>query len=126
MTQEPPKPGAELVRVRDAWNGWRSAEVPLRQLRGVSWLRAGGAPHPMLHATVACNDIVTGTLPHPCESGNAPHQIQVCVVKSDVPASVYRRLCEQATGAMDFVQALSVSAPLRFGVRSEVPAVSTS
>lgn len=100
MSYEGDAPAAEtdLVRVRDAWNGWRTAEVPRRMLRDVRWLRPLGAPHALLHAIVPWGpDVIT--LVAPAGPRPLPHDVAVCVLRTDVLASTYAVLAHEATAA---------------------------
>ena len=49
-----------LIRVHDAWQGWRSAEVRFGDLRDIHWSQPKGAPHSLIHAYVPCTAIVSG------------------------------------------------------------------
>lgn len=85
-----------LVRVHPEWRGWRSAEVPMRNLQELHWRQPPGAPHPMLHGFVSCSDIVTGDIPHDCASGPGRHRLLVCILKRHTVASVYLALTRRA------------------------------
>jgi hypothetical protein len=85
-----------LVRVHREWDGWRSAEVRLSDLRDVHWLQPGHAPHPIVHGFVPCTSIVGGELPHVCEQGSAPHMLRVCVLKRHAIPVVYVELVRRA------------------------------
>ena len=41
-----------LIRVQSEWNGWRHAEVHLRDLQNVHWFQPGPAPRPLLHGYI--------------------------------------------------------------------------
>jgi len=77
-----------LIRVLAEWNGWRTAEVRLRDFLSVHWLQPGQAPQPLLHGTIACTNVVTGDIPHNCERASAPHRLLVCILeRHNIPAA---------------------------------------
>ena len=88
---------ADLVRVRDAWNGWHTVEVPRSELHDVCWLRPAGAPQAILHARVRCSQPVTDGIPHTCGTPEIAHDVGVCVLRVDVTTSTYERLVAEAT-----------------------------
>ena len=79
-----------LICVNADWKGWRSAYVRLADLQDLHWRQPIGAPHAMVHGYVSCTDIVTGELPHDCET--FPHRVLVCVLKSHTVPAVYAEL----------------------------------
>jgi hypothetical protein len=82
-----------MIRVHRAWNGWRSAEVRLSHLHDVHWRQPAGAPHPLIHGYIACDNIVTGAIPHECHQlARAPHTLLVCVLKHHTLSSAYAEL----------------------------------
>lgn len=85
-----------LVEVRCAWNAWRTAYVRACDLRHLHWFQPSGAPRPLVHAYVACSDIVRGDIPHECDRGGAPHQLLVCVLKRYATPAVYDTLARLA------------------------------
>jgi hypothetical protein len=85
-----------LIRVNREWNGWRSAEVRLADLRGVHWFQPIGAHHPLLHAYIWCTTIVSGDIPHACDDTPAPHSVMVCVLKRHAVPTVYAELARRA------------------------------
>jgi hypothetical protein len=91
-----------MIRVHRAWNGWRSAEVRLSHLRDVHWRQPAGAPHPLIHAYVSCDDVVSGAIPHEChQSARVPHMLLVCVLKHHTLCTPYADLvrCANARAA---------------------------
>jgi hypothetical protein len=87
-----------LVSVQAGWNGWRSAEVQLRDLRDVHWFQPAGAHCRLLHAWIDCSEIVVGAIPHECDALSAPHRLHVCLLKSHTLPGIYAQL---AKGALD-------------------------
>ena len=85
-----------LIRVQSEWNGWRTAEVRLEDLRDVHWFQPARAPHALAHGYIVCSNIVLGDLPHDCDRGSAPHRLLVCILKSHTIASVYAELARRA------------------------------
>jgi|SRR6187200_1676574 len=85
-----------LVRVHREWDGWRSAEVRLSDLRDIHWLQPAHAPHQLVHGFVPCTGIVTGELTHSCDPASAPHSLLVCVLKRHAMPSVYAELARRA------------------------------
>ena len=85
-----------LLRVHAAWNGCRSADVRLANLRDLHWRRPVGAPRPLLHAYIACPDVISGTLPHACDPDTAPHRMLVCILKRHTMTGVYDLLASRA------------------------------
>jgi hypothetical protein len=55
-----------LIRVHGAWDGWRHAEVRLRDLQIIHWLQPERAPQRLLHGYVLCSGITAGDIPHDC------------------------------------------------------------
>jgi hypothetical protein len=85
-----------LLRVHAAWNGCPSAHVRIANIRDLHWRRPAGAPRPLLHAYIACPDIVSGTIPHACDPETAPHRILVCILKRHAMAGAYEMLASRA------------------------------
>lgn len=85
-----------LISVQAAWNGWRSAEVRLGDLRDVHWFQPAGAPSRILHAWIQCSDMVVGDIPHDCDSVTAPHRVRVCLLKSHTLPRIYAQLAKRA------------------------------
>jgi hypothetical protein len=92
------------ICVQREWNGWRTAEVRLRDLQQVHWLQPSGAPRPLVHGYVSCDGFITGSLVHECAPEQRPHPLLVCVLKSHTVPAVYDELVRRANGrrcAMD-------------------------
>jgi|SRR5678815_652802 hypothetical protein len=87
-----------LIRVQSEWNGWRQAEVRLRDLQDVHWFQPGPAPHPLLHGYIACANIVAGEIPHECNP-TAPHRLLVCVLKKHSLSTAFDELVRRANEA---------------------------
>src|SRR4029078_10106040 len=81
-----------LIPVYASWKSWQTAEVRIGHIRTPHWSQPDGAPHRLLHAFVSCADIVSGCIPHDCETGSAPHQLLVCLIKRHVPSGTYAEL----------------------------------
>ena len=81
-----------FIRVHRQWNDWRSAEVRLRDLEGIHWFRPVGAPRPLIHGFIRCNDLVNVDLMHECIGPSAPHRLLVCVLRKHTVASVFHEL----------------------------------
>lgn len=85
-----------VMFVRGEWNGWRTAEVRMRDLEDLHWAQPSGAPRPLLHGYISCARITAGDIPHQCERTAGPHRLLVCVVKRDSPPSVYGEMARRA------------------------------
>lgn len=86
----------ELISVQLAWDDWHTAMVPRSDLRDIHWHQPSRAPRPLLHGYVACSSIVSGNIPHDCQSQSAPHQLSVCILKKHILATVYSDLSRRA------------------------------
>jgi len=84
-----------LIRVQAHWNDWNDAEIRLADLE-IHWHRPTGAPHAILHGYILCSRVVTGDLPHRCDTRSAPHRIFVCVLKRHTLSPVYSELIRRA------------------------------
>jgi hypothetical protein len=85
-----------LVRVRQEWNGWHSAEVRVKDLQEIHWFRPPTAPRRLAHAYISCTTIQSGALSHHCEPGEDPHRLLVCVLKRHCIPSVYAEIAGRA------------------------------
>jgi hypothetical protein len=85
-----------LLCVHAAWNGCPSAHVRLANIRDLHWRRPPGAPRPLLHAYIACPDVVSGSIPHACDQETGPHRMLVCILKRHTMAGVYDLLASRA------------------------------
>jgi hypothetical protein len=94
--EERMQPMDELISVQLAWNDWHSATVPLSHLTDVHWHQPSRAPNALLHGYVACSSIVSGTIPHDCQSQPAPHRLRVCILKKHILPAVYSELSRRA------------------------------
>jgi hypothetical protein len=89
-------PYQSLVVVQTAWNGWRTALVNADDLQDIRWAQPAGAPRPLIHATVSCQKLVSGTIPHECHRTPTPHMLVVCLLKSHLADGVFRELSRRA------------------------------
>jgi hypothetical protein len=87
----------QVVVQRD-WSGWRKAMAPLNALEKVHWHQPAGAPRPLIHAYVSCRDLISGDVPHEC-TGQAPHNLLVCILRQHTAPSVFQTLVERANAA---------------------------
>jgi len=85
-----------LIRVQSEWNGWRSAEVRLRDLDRIHWFQPHHAPHPLLHGYVSCANIVSGGIPHDCDGRTPSHRLLVCILKRHALPTAYAELARRA------------------------------
>ena len=99
----------ELISVQLDWSDWHTAMVPLRDLRDVHWYQPSHAPHALLHGYVACSSIVSGNIPHDCQSQSAPHRLRVCILKKHILATAYLELSQRANERLAQAPAHAVS-----------------
>jgi hypothetical protein len=104
-----PAPDDLLIRVQSEWNGWRHAEVHLRDLQDVHWFQPGPAPRPLVHAYIACTNVVAGEIPHDCDRTAAPHRLLVCVLKKHTLPSAFEELVRCADDVCALPAAAAVS-----------------
>ena len=83
-----------LISVQGEWNGWHSAQVRLSALQSVHWFQPSGAPKPLLHGYVSCEQIV-GNIPHQC-AGKSRHRLLVCILKCHTADAIYATLVQRA------------------------------
>src|SRR4051812_14751049 len=83
------------ISVTTDWKEWRSTRVRVADLLNIHWHQPPGAPHPLVHAYIACSEIV-GDRPHICGASGTPHHVRVCVLKSHNIPSVYTSLARRA------------------------------
>jgi hypothetical protein len=88
--------GEMLIRVQSAWNGWRSADIRLRDLRDVHWFQPNQAPRELVHGYVSCSAIAAGEIPHECVQQSVPHRLLVCILKRHTIPTVYAELARRA------------------------------
>jgi hypothetical protein len=85
-----------LIRVQRDWDGWRTGEVRLGDLKNVHWLQPSRAPRPLVHGYISCTSIVTGDIPHDCALSEGPHRLLVCALKNHLVPSAYAELARRA------------------------------
>jgi hypothetical protein len=85
-----------LIRVQSDWNGWRSADVRLGDLRDVHWFQPPRAPRALVHGYMSCSNIAAGNIPHDCDQRSAPHRLRVCILKRHTIPPVYAELARRA------------------------------
>ena len=88
------------VRVRRQFNDYRIGEVPFSKLWAFDWRRTSGgvqapAPFPFASAMVVCTD-VDGEIAHSGTHGPCPHDIRVCINKSDQDPAVWAKILQAA------------------------------
>lgn len=88
--------GEMIVVVQQAWNDWRTAEVRLADLHDIHWRQPIGAPCALAHGYISCTSVTAGSLPHNCDRTQAPHRLQVCVLKKHSAPSAYAAVVERA------------------------------
>lgn len=86
----------KLISVQLDWCDWHIAMVPLSELSDLHWHQPSRAPQALLHGYVACSSIVSGTIPHDCQSQPAPHRLRVCLLKKHILPAVYSDLSRRA------------------------------
>lgn len=90
-----------LVVVRRAWNdAGRTAEILLSKIQNLRWDRWSGgirsyAPKAFVHGYVMCDEI-QGNLAHSGIHGKYPHQIKVCITKTDNDSQVFQEVQRRA------------------------------
>ena len=87
----------QTVRVRRQWNDHRIATYRIADIHGLHWSAMSGginarAPQEFLSGYVLCDEMLAGELTHSCRHGRPPHQVKVCVTKTDNPKAVYETL----------------------------------
>ncbi len=78
------------VWVRRQWNDWRHGKVKFSDLWNLHWSDVSGginisSPRSFLCGYIWCTAITEGEVAHSCRHGEAPHQIKVCITKTDNP-----------------------------------------
>jgi hypothetical protein len=86
----------DTIKIRRQWNDYRIAEVECSRLSHLHWdNRSGGvgapAPQYFIHGYVWCNQY-EGDLAHSCTHGEGPHEIKVCITKTDNEPKVFAKL----------------------------------
>ena len=87
-----------LIPVQREWNGWRLAEVRIKDLQDVHWFQPPGAPRALLHGYVSPSTVVSGDLVQP-SGGAAADRLLVCVIKCHTAAPIYTALASRADQA---------------------------
>ena len=87
-----------VICVQGQWNGWKTAEVRLRDLLEVHWRQPSGAPRALVHGYIRCTDILSGEIPHTCQQSDPSHRLLVCVIKRHSAPSTYEELARRADG----------------------------
>jgi hypothetical protein len=88
------------VRIRRQFDDYRIGEVPFSKLWSFQWKRVSGgvqapAPFPFVSPMVICTDI-KGEIGHSGAHGPCPHEIRVCVNKSDQDPAVWAKILQAA------------------------------
>jgi hypothetical protein len=86
-----------LIPVQREWNGWRLAEVRIKDLLDVHWFQPPGAPRALLHGYVSPSTVVSGDLVQP--GGEGVERLLVCVIKCHTAAPIYTALAARADQA---------------------------
>jgi hypothetical protein len=89
------------VWVRRQWNDHRIARYSLENVRNPHWSDISGGicaktGRSLLHVRVMCDAMEEGELAHSHTHEDEPHEIKVCVLKTDNDPEVYAALSEQA------------------------------
>ena len=104
MTCDNPSAIAATVRVRRRWNAMDSTDVSTDLLWDLHFRDEPGGvcralPRAFLSAYVWCDKLPEGALSHQCRSQPpAPHELLVCILPSDNPATLYEELRRKARG----------------------------
>jgi hypothetical protein len=93
----------ERVAVRGRWDGAQVAEVPPGSLwdlhvRNQPGGVCGALPRGFLFGRVWCDKVSPGFLGHVCRAESRPHELLVCILAGDNPATLVQRLRAQARG----------------------------
>ena len=88
------------VKIRRQWNDWRIAEIDFENLSNIAWDRYSGgvnvpAPQYFIHAYVSCDDY-EGELAHSCQHGKGPHNIKICITKTDNEPMAFAKIAKIA------------------------------
>jgi len=84
-----------LISIQREWNGWRTAQVRASALQSVHWHQPSGAPKPLLHGYISCEEILAGNISHEC-AGTPGHRLLVCVLKCHTADAIYAALAHRA------------------------------
>jgi hypothetical protein len=85
-----------VICVQGEWDGWKTAEVRLRDLLDIHWRQPIRAPRLLVHGYIRCTDVITGEIPHACEHTDKPHRLLVCVIKRHSAPSAFEELARRA------------------------------
>jgi hypothetical protein len=85
-----------LVVVQRDWMDWRTAMVRLTDLEDIHWSQPSGAPRPLVHASVCCDKVISGEIPHECHLTPRPHSLVICVLKSHTSRCIFEELARRA------------------------------
>jgi len=91
------------VTVRRSPRDWRRAKYLLENVSDLRWSYITGGVQTLtarkfLYGRVVCDKMAEGELAHSCTHGEGPHEIKVCILKTDNSRQVYNLLADQATG----------------------------
>jgi hypothetical protein len=86
----------KVICVQREWDGWKTAEVRLRDLLDIHWRQPTRAPRALVHGYISCTDIIAGEIPHGCEHTGVSHRLLVCVLKRHSAPSAYAELARRA------------------------------
>ena len=70
--------------------------VPVEALDGIHWSWPAGAPQPILHARVAADRILVGSLPHACAGAPCRCAVAVCILRAHARPGLYDDLARRA------------------------------
>lgn len=91
----------EHVWVRRQWSDYRRAKYGLADVQKIHWSDTSGgvnavSPHFFLHGYVPCDGMLEGELAHSGTHGPCPHDIKVCITKSDNDQGLFSKIAEIA------------------------------
>ena len=96
-----------VICVQGEWDGWKTGEVRLRDLREIHWRQPVHAPRLLVHGYIRCTDLIAGEIPHACDRVGMPHRLLVCVIKRHSAPSAFEELVRRAGPQM------AVQSPIR-------------
>ena len=88
----------DKIFVKREWGDWKIGSIDFDDIIELKWGRiAGGTrkimPKSLIQAKVSC-DRIKGEIGHSCMHGDGPHDILVCIVKSDNDPKIQKKLIE--------------------------------
>jgi len=88
----------DKIFVKREWGDWKIGRIDFDDIIELKWGRiAGGTrkmmPKSLIQAKVSC-DRIKGEIGHSCMHGDGPHDILVCIVKSDNDPKIQKKLIE--------------------------------